>query len=90
MRCLLHAALLGVLFLSTSNALAEPVRLDSGLVEGETATDTALRVFRGIPYAAPPTGEARWRPPGPVAPWEEVRSATTFSGACHQAGGWRR
>lgn len=87
MEHLYRAALIGTLTFCTSNPLAEPVRLDSGLVEGETATDTALRVFRGIPYAAPPVGEARWRPPAPVAPWEGVRGATTFSGACHQGGG---
>jgi len=81
------AALLGVLVLITSNPLAKPVPLDGGLVEGETEADSALRVFRGIPYAAPPVDEARWRPPGPVAPWEGVRSATTFGGVCHQAGG---
>jgi para-nitrobenzyl esterase len=41
-------------------------------------------VFRGIPYAAPPVGDLRWRPPQPVVPWQGVREATEFSASCPQ------
>ena len=73
----------------TAAGLAAPVRLDSGLVAGvvEGAADDAVRVFRGIPYAAPPVGEARWKPPRPAAPWEGVRPAHEFSAICPQGGG---
>ncbi|MGE2731009.1 carboxylesterase/lipase family protein [Mycolicibacterium vaccae] len=47
-----------------------------GALRGE-ALDGAL-VFRGVPYAAPPTGERRWRPAQPVEPWTGVRDATAF------------
>src|SRR5262249_29011849 len=42
--------------------------------------------FRGIPYAAPPVGELRWRPPAPPARWNDVRDATSFAPMCIQIG----
>lgn len=47
----------------------------------------ALSVFRGIPYAQPPVGKNRWRPPLPVTPWTEVRTTTDFGPACIQPQG---
>ena len=41
-------------------------------------------VFRGLPYAAPPTGDLRWRPPRPPADWQGVRDATRFAPSCPQ------
>jgi para-nitrobenzyl esterase len=58
------------------------VRTDSGLVRG--VDESKVRVFRGIPYAAPPVGPARWRPPRPVAPWKGVREAREFGPSCPQ------
>jgi para-nitrobenzyl esterase len=69
--------LLAMMF--TICALAEAqVRIDSGLVEGTAGPDTGIRAFKGIPYAAPPVGELRWKEPRPVAPWTGVRKATEF------------
>ncbi len=67
-----------------SHAWAQPpaVRTDGGLVEG-TAED-GLTVYRGIPFAAPPTGELRWRAPQPAAKWTGVRKADAFGRACLQ------
>jgi len=76
-----------LLSMSASIAVAEPVRIDSGLIEGEVLdADAQLRVYRGIPYAAPPVGELRWRPPQPVAAWDGVRETTEFSRICPQQG----
>jgi len=46
--------------------------------------DGKLRVFKGIPYALPPVGQARWKPPSPMPRWAEVRKATEFGPACNQ------
>lgn len=55
------------------------VRIESGVVVGQSAGTSYVSVFRGIPYAAPPTGDLRWRDPQPVTPWEGERPALTFS-----------
>ncbi len=58
-------------------------RLDSGLVSGE-ALEGGLQVYRGIPYAAAPIGELRWRPPQAAEAWDGVRSAAEFGKICPQ------
>src|SRR5512139_3472840 len=58
------------------------IRLADGMVQGEI--DGGTRRFLGIPFAAPPVGELRWRPPAPVTPWQGVRDATQFGGRCAQ------
>jgi para-nitrobenzyl esterase len=54
----------------------------SGKVEGRMEVD--LRVFKRIPFAQPPIGERRWKPPAPLPPWTGVRKATDFEPACLQ------
>jgi para-nitrobenzyl esterase len=54
------------------------VRIDSGILEGLDGSRPGVRVFEGIPFAAPPVGDLRWREPRPVAPWDGVRKATEF------------
>lgn len=49
-----------------------------GKVEGLPAADPRVTAFKGIPFAAPPVGENRWRPPQPLAPWEGVYKAYQF------------
>ncbi|GAB3810919.1 carboxylesterase/lipase family protein [Kribbella italica] len=65
---------------------AEPpgpvVRTDTGAVSGTVLKDR--RVFQGIPYAAPPVGPLRWKPPAPAQPWTGVRPATKPGNRCPQ------
>ena len=66
-------------------AASQPVRTEAGLVEGVPAVDPAITVYKGIPYAAAPTGALRWRPPAPPIPWTGVRKADRFGSVCPQA-----
>src|SRR6266566_10080127 len=77
---------LGLTGMATGNAVAAGhsqtgsaplvVRTDKGAVQGFFTADA--REFLGIPYAAPPVGALRWRPPRPAAPWTGIRDTTTF------------
>jgi para-nitrobenzyl esterase len=58
------------------------VRIDGGEVTG--VVDRGVHVFRGIPYAAPPVGDLRWKPPQPVRPWTGVRDGSRFGAECPQ------
>ncbi len=59
------------------------VQTTAGSVRGATEAD-GLRVFRGVPFAAPPVGDLRWAPPRPPAPWAGARDATAFGDRCMQ------
>jgi para-nitrobenzyl esterase len=61
------------------------VHIDSGVVRGMAGS--TVDAFLGLPYAAPPTGNLRWRPPSPPADWQGVRDATQFAPSCPQAPG---
>lgn len=81
----LFAVALGMLTIFFArNAAADQVKTASGLVEGTTAAP-GVRVFRGIPFAAPPVGDLRWKAPQPVKPWTGVRKAAEFGSRCTQA-----
>jgi para-nitrobenzyl esterase len=58
------------------------VKAPAGALEGQTEGD--LHVFKGIPYALPPVGSARWKPPIPTPRWDGVKQATDFGPICFQ------
>ncbi|HEY8572419.1 carboxylesterase/lipase family protein [Phenylobacterium sp.] len=64
----------------------EVVQTRLGAVRGETVSDVGAtaRIFRGIPYAAPPVGPLRWKPPQPAQAWSGVRDATGWPNRCPQ------
>jgi para-nitrobenzyl esterase len=68
---------------ASGSGAAPIVTTHDGAVRGKTAG--TVDEFLGIPYAAPPTGNLRWRPPAPPAGWRGVRAATSFGPSCPQA-----
>jgi para-nitrobenzyl esterase len=60
------------------------VKTDQGAVQGKISADGQARDFLGIPFAAPPVGPLRWKPPQPSAKWHGVRQATSFGSRCFQ------
>jgi para-nitrobenzyl esterase len=88
------AAIAGALVVATTQLTAmipEQVKIDSGLLAGTASGQPTVRVFKGIPFAAPPLGENRWKAPQPVAKWDGVRKADAFGAPCAAgpAGGGR-
>jgi para-nitrobenzyl esterase len=69
--------------MSESNA-AEALRVEGGMIADTAANASGVRSFKGIPYAAPPVGELRWRKPEPVKPWEGIRKADDWGPRCMQ------
>ena len=61
------------------------VRTVHGMVEGATSADGKVRIFEGIPFAAPPVGDLRWKEPQPMPNWDGVRNAREFGARCMQA-----
>ncbi|HKV03725.1 MAG TPA: carboxylesterase family protein [Candidatus Acidoferrales bacterium] len=85
MKAIKFFAFLVVLAFASSLAAQTPapVRTQGGLVQG--MSENGLTVYLGIPFAAPPVGDLRWRDPQPAAPWKEVRQADKFAPACVQS-----
>jgi para-nitrobenzyl esterase len=63
-------------------AATDTIKVDGGAIAGVAAG--GVRAFKGIPFAAPPVGDLRWKPPQPVVPWSGVRQADTFGPRCVQ------
>ena len=61
-----------------------PAQVSTSLGKLQGAEDDGCVLFRGVPFAQPPVGELRWRPPEPCEPWDGVRDATEFSASAMQ------
>jgi len=73
-----------LLAFSLSAAINKPVKVEGGLVSGVPGKDPAVTSFKGIPFAAPPVGDLRWRAPKPVIAWQGVHKADQFGNSCIQ------
>src|SRR6185369_8219980 len=83
------AAVLALAVCVAPPAVAQPsapiIKTQNGQVQGVVGRQ--VYVFKGIPFAAPPVGDLRWREPQPAASWQVVRRASTFGNACMQTPG---
>ena len=72
--------------LAFSAHAADPLRIrtDKGEIEGKLSDDGQVRAFLGVPYAAPPVGPLRWKPPQPAEPWKDVRATQSYGSHCMQ------
>lgn len=55
------------------------VKTNSGQISGSLSDDKSVHIFKGIPFAAPPIGDLRWKAPQPVKPWQSIKQATAFA-----------
>ena len=83
LKALLAIAVLPIALSAAVFQIDEPVQLTYGQVSG-VELDKDVTVFRGIPFAAPPVGDLRWKAPQPPVPWRGVRAADTFGPTCMQ------
>ncbi|GAB5406039.1 MAG: carboxylesterase family protein [Aureliella sp.] len=68
---------------------AQSIETTGGPVKGSESRDQAIEAFKGIPYAAPPVGDLRWKPPQPVKSWTDVRVCDQFGAKALQKRGGR-
>ena len=83
---LIRGLLLVVVLATSAVALAQSPRAltESGATAG--VRESGLNVYKGVPFAAPPVGDLRWRPPAHAAPWTGTRKTDAFAPACMQTG----
>jgi len=68
----------------TASTPPDQIRVESGLLAGTTNAEHTVRMFKGVPFAAPPVGDLRWKAPQPPLKWNGVRPADKFGSACLQ------
>ena len=70
---------------TSKSFLYEPIRTTSGLIAGLPVDENRdIYTFKGIPYADPPVGDLRWRPPQPMTPWDGVKESHQYGYSCPQ------
>ena len=82
--CAMAVAALALGLSARAHADSLTVKTDKGRVKGKTINEGKVRAFLGLPYAAPPVGDLRWKAPEPPAKWKGTRAATEFGAHCAQ------
>jgi para-nitrobenzyl esterase len=82
MKKILALSFIAITFNGFANTERPVVAVETGLLQG--AVEYNMNVFKNIPYAAPPVGDLRWRPPQPAASWNGTRDASKFGDSCPQ------
>jgi len=83
MALFLAISAVAVLTIRTAAMIPEQIKVETGALSGAVGgTQPSVRAFKGIPFAAPPLGENRWRAPQPAAKWDGVRAASAFGAPC--------
>jgi para-nitrobenzyl esterase len=80
----LTVAALAMALTATQHADPLTIKTRQGKVHGKTINDAKVRAFLGLPYAAPPVGDLRWKAPRPPAKWKGERDATAYGAHCAQ------
>jgi para-nitrobenzyl esterase len=80
----LKTCLFALVLVCADAAAAKPVKTVQGLVSGTASKVEGVTAYLGLPYAAPPVGDARWQAPRPAEPWQGVRPANRFGNRCIQ------
>jgi para-nitrobenzyl esterase len=78
------AITVSVIMIGCSSLSPEQVKVEQGIVQGKI--EDSLRVFKGIPFAAPPVGDLRWKAPQPAPKWEGIKITTEYAPAAFQGG----
>jgi len=84
LRTVLASSAILATLLGAASTKPPRVTIDTGTLEGAIDSATSVMVFRGIPYAAPPVGGLRWKPPQAPAKWQGVRAARDLGHNCMQ------
>jgi para-nitrobenzyl esterase len=82
--CAATIAILGAITRPSASTPQDQVKTENGVVSGTLNADHTVRMFKGIPFAAPPIGELRWKPPQPPPSWTGIRQADKFGSPCLQ------
>ncbi|GAB4035411.1 carboxylesterase/lipase family protein [Spirosoma gilvum] len=77
-RSILFLVLLGLAAFTSSHKDFDTVKVEGGMISGTLSQDGDVHIFRGIPFAAPPIGDLRWKAPQPVKSWSGVRKCNAF------------
>ena len=63
----------------TQYTVSEPILVDGGRITGTNSADGEVKIYKGIPFAAPPVGDLRWKAPQPVIAWDGIRECSDYS-----------